>query len=249
MQPILTIAMRAAESAADKLNYTINNIANLTADGSTDKEVFDKAIEDAAWRARKAIRAAHPKHHIDSVQIGLEESRDWDGQSHWMIDVAIGEANLRSGDLNALISVALYTKGKIDCLAWVNPVTEEHLTCSKGRGVIVNGKRMRAQVVPLANAIVGVETNRVELITHWHENAAGIRITGCALANVFNQAAGRVDISVNENMAVHEMEAAMLIAQELGALTGDASAKPVKIEQGSLIIAAPKTFKQALSKG
>ena len=47
MQPILTIALRAAQSAAEKLNYTVTSIASLTAEGTSRKEVFDKAIEDA----------------------------------------------------------------------------------------------------------------------------------------------------------------------------------------------------------
>ena len=46
MQPILTIALRAAQSAAEKLNYTVTSIASLTAEGTSRKEVFDKAIED-----------------------------------------------------------------------------------------------------------------------------------------------------------------------------------------------------------
>lgn len=127
MQPILAIALRAAQSAADKLNYTVLNILSLTADGDSRKDVFDKAIEDAAWRARKTIRNAHTQHHIDSVQLGMEESRDWDKQSRWVIDVACGEENLRQGLPGFVVNVALYTKDKIDCVAIVDPMSGDYM--------------------------------------------------------------------------------------------------------------------------
>lgn len=248
MQPILTIALRAAQSAADKLNYTVNNIAQLTAEGATRKDVFDKAIEDAAWRARKAIRTAHTRHHIDSVQIGMEESREWDGQSSWLIDVAAGETNLRNGYPAFLVNVSLYTKGKIDCVVTVNPITEEFMTASKGRGVQFRERRVRAEYTPLSQAVVGIESQNPEKITFWAEKAASLRITGCPLQAFVDLAAGRVNIAASDDLSEADIHAAMLIAQESGALTGDMNAHPVKIKQGELLAAAPKLFKQLLNR-
>lgn len=247
MQPILTIALRAAQSAADKLNYTVGNISQLTAEGATREDVFDKAIEDAAWRARKAIRAAHPRHHIESVQIGMEESRDWDGQSAWLIDVAAGETNLRNGYPGTLVSVALYTKGKIDCVALVNPLTEEFATASRGRGVQFNDRRCRVEYSPLAKAVVGIETKSAELLGHWLEQSGQIRVTGCDLMNFLYLAAGKLHVSVAQNMSPADFASAMLLVQEAGALTGDSKGNPVKAEHGELMAAAPKLFKQLMA--
>lgn len=248
MQPILTIALRAAQSAADKLNYTVQNIAQLTDEGDSRKDVFDSAIEDAAWRARKAIRAAHTKHHIDCVQIGMEESRDWDGQSSWMIDVAVGETNLRTGYPTFLVNVALYTKGKIDCVAVVNPMTEEYMTASKGRGIQFGDRRVRAEYTTLNQAVCGLETSNVAVLTEWFEKAASIRTTGCGLQAFVDLAAGRVHIAVADSLSPSDIASAMLIAQEAGALTGDLTGRPVKADKGELIAAAPKLFKQLLVK-
>jgi myo-inositol-1(or 4)-monophosphatase len=248
MQPILTIALRAAQSAADKLSYTVQNIAQLTAEGESRKDVFDKAIEDAAWRARKVIRAAHTRHHIDSVQIGLEESREWDGQSRWLIDVAAGESNLRNGYPVFLVNVALFTKGKIDAVAIVNPMTEEFLVASKGRGVQFGERRVRCEYTPLNNAVAAVETTDIEVFHRWFDAAAAIRTTGCPLQAFIDFAAGRVNIAVAQNMSEADLHSAMLIAQEAGALTGDISAHPVKLSKGELLAAPPKLFKQLLQK-
>ncbi|MEJ2041876.1 MAG: inositol monophosphatase family protein [Reinekea sp.] len=248
MQPILTIALRAAQSAADKLNYTVTNIQQLTAEGASRKDIFDKAIEDAAWRARKVIRSAHTAHHIESVQIGMEESREWDRQSRWLIDVAAGEANLRQCYPHFLVHVALYTKDKIDCVAVVNPMTEEWLTASKGRGVQFGERRVRADYAPLKNALCALSTRNAETLTHWFNTAAGIRMTGCALQNFIDLAAGRVHIAVSDQMDPAGIAAAMLIAQESGALTGDINGKPVKMDKGELLAATPKLFKQLLAR-
>lgn len=248
MQPILTIALRAAQGAADKLNYTVNNISQLTAEGETRKDIFDKAIEDAAWRARKAIRAAHTAHHIESVHIGMEESREWDGQSQWLIDVASGESNLRQGYPNFLVNVALFTKGKIDCVAIVNPMTEEWLVVSKGRGVQFGERRVRAEYTPLQNALCAITTDSSETLTRWWDTAAELRMTGCALQNFVDLAAGRVHVAVADNLSKADISSAMLIAQESGALTGDLQAKPVKMDKGELIAAAPKLFKQIMTR-
>ena len=246
MQPILTIALRAAQSAADKLNYTVTNINQLTAEGESRKTIFDKAIEDAAWRARKVIRAAHSAHHIESVQIGLEESRDWDGQSKWLIDVASGEANLRQGYPNFLVNVTLFTKNKVDCTAIVNPMTEEWLTAFKGRGVQLGERRVRVDYAPLKNALCALSVDNEDILLKWFGKAGDIRISGCPLQNFVDLAAGRVHISVAENLSPADMASALLIAQESGALTGNTQGKPVKLDSGELMAAAPKLFKQIM---
>jgi myo-inositol-1(or 4)-monophosphatase len=247
MQPIVAIALRAAQSAADKLNYTVSSISQLTAEGETREDVFSKAIEDAAWRARKTIRNAHTKHHIDSVQLGLEESREWDGQSLWLIDVASGETNLRKGHPNFLVNIALYTKGKIDCAAVVNPMTGEFATVSKGRGVQFGDRRVRAEFTQLKNAVCAIETNDSEILAKWNDSVAALRMTGCALQNFIDLAAGRVDLAIAQNMSAADLATSMLISQEAGALTGDVNGKPLKMDRGELMAAAPRLFKQLMS--
>jgi myo-inositol-1(or 4)-monophosphatase len=246
MQPILAIALRAAQSAADKLNYTVLNILSLTADGDSRKDVFDKAIEDAAWRARKTIRNAHTQHHIDSVQLGLEESRDWDKQSRWVIDVACGEENLRNGLPGFVVNVALYTKDKIDCAAIVDPMNGDYMTAFKGRGVQFSDKRVRVEYAPLKEAICSIETNDIQVLNNWNQKVKALRISGCALQNFVNLAAGRIHIAAAQNMSPSDMASAMLITQEAGALTGDINGRPVKLDKGELMAAAPKLFKQLM---
>lgn len=248
MQPIQAIALRAAQGAADKLNYTVTNILTLTADGDSREDVFTKAIEDAAWRARKTLRNAHTQHHIDSVQLGLEESRDWDKQSRWLVDVACGETNLRNGLPGFVVNVALYTRDKIDCVAIVDPMTGDYMIAQKGRGVQFTDRRVRADYAPLKEALVAIESNNIEIINQWKERAKALRMTGCALLNFVNLAAGRVHVAVAQDMSPSDVASAMLLAQESGALTGDVSGRPVKMDKGEMMAATPKLFKQLMAR-
>jgi myo-inositol-1(or 4)-monophosphatase len=247
MQPIVSIALRAAQSAADKINYTIQNMDNLMDEGDSREDVLKKAFDDAAWRARKSIRNAHTKHHIDSPQIGMEESREWDGQSKWVIDVAAGLKNLKSGFPGFLVNVSLYTKDKIDVTAIVDPMSEDYMTAQRGRGVQLNERRVRADAAPINAATVAIQTSDIELLTTWSQRTAELRITGCGLLNFVYLASGRTHVAIAQDLSSADMATAMLIAQESGALTGNAHGGPVKMDSGELMAAAPRLFKQIVA--
>ncbi len=246
MQPILTIALRAARGAADKLSYTLTNIASLTAEGASRKDVFDKAIEDAAWRARKAIRKAHQRHHIDSLHIGMDESRDYDGISCWKINVLAGETNYRAGFPGYLINVSYYVKDRIEAVALLDPVTGDEYTAMRGRGVQLNERRMRAEGGQLDSALAAIESSDFSETQRWAERVNEVRVTGCGLLNMAYLAAGRVQLAFADNLNDYDFHAASLMIQEAGALAGDRNGGPASAKKAELLAGAPKVFKQAL---
>lgn len=248
MQPTLNIALRAARGAADKLSYTLTNIASLTVEGASRKEVFDKAIEDAAWRARKAIRKAHQRHHIDSLHIGLDESRDYDGHSCWKINVLSGESNYRAGYPGYLVSVAYYSKNRIEAAALIDPVTGDEFTAMRGRGMQLNERRMRAEATSLDDALAAIQTRDSDEVARWAERVAEIRISGCGLLNMAYLATGRVQLAFANDLNDYDFPVASLMLQEAGALSGDRNGAPASAKKGELLAAAPKAFKQLLAR-
>jgi len=247
MQPIQNIALRAARGGADKLSYTLSNIESLTVEGASRKDVFDKAIEDAAWRARKAIRKAHQRHHIDSLHIGMDESRDHDGQSCWKINVLAGEYNYRSGFPGYLINIAYYVKDRIEAVALLDPVTGDEYTAMRGRGMQLNERRMRADGTSLDNAIAAIDSSDFSQAQRWAERTAALRVTGCGLLNIAYLATGRVQLAYADNLNDYDFHAASLLIQESGALSGDRNGGPASASKAELLAAAPKVFKQALA--
>lgn len=249
MQPILTIALRAARNAADKLTYTLSNIDSLTAEGATRKDVFDQAIEDAAWRARKAIRKGHPRHHIDSLHIGMDESRDYDGQSCWKINVLAGESNYRSGYPGFLIVVTFFIKDRIEAAALLDPITGDEWTSMRGRGVQLNERRVRVDVSTLDLALAAIDSSDPAEIGRWSERVAGIRVSGCGLMNIAQLVAGRVQLAFADDLNDVDFPAASLLLQEAGALSGDRNGGPVSAKKAELLASSPRLFKQLFSRG
>lgn len=246
MQPILTIATRAARAAADKLSYTLANIDSLTVEGDSREEVFSNAIDDAAWRARKAIRKAHQRHHIDCLQIGFDESRDHDGESSWQINIISGETNYRSGYPNYLINISFYKGDRIEAVVLLDPANGDEFNAMRGRGTQLNERRVRVAGVSLDQALAGIEASNLADTARWGEQVAGVRVTGCALASIANLVAGRVQIAFAEGLNAVDFAAASLLLQEAGALAGDRTGGPASASKGELLAAAPKTFKQWL---
>ncbi|MHA7879972.1 MAG: inositol monophosphatase family protein [Saccharospirillum sp.] len=247
MQPILTIALRAARAAADKLSYTLANIEALTVEGDSRKDVFDKAIVDAAWRARKAIRKAHQRHHIDSLHIGMDESRDYDGQSCWKINVLSGEDNYRSGYPGFLINISFYLKDRIEATTLLDPTTGDEFTAMRGRGVQLNERRVRVQGDHLDRAMAAIECRRFEDYAAFAGQVKQLRISGCGLLNMAHLVAGRVQLAFADDLNDIDFAAASLLAQEAGALAGDRNGGPASAKSGELLAAAPKVFKQYLA--
>ncbi|WP_108125049.1 inositol monophosphatase family protein [Saccharospirillum mangrovi] len=247
MQPILTIALRAARAAADKLSYTLANIDSLTAEGDSRETVFDKAIEDAAWRARKAIRKAHQRHHIDCLQIGRDESRDYDGESVWQINIISGEANYRTGYPGYLINISYYRSDRIEAVALLDPASGDEFGAMRGRGAQLNERRLRVANVSLDSALAAIEATDMTETARWSERVAGVRVTGCGLLSLANLVAGRVQLAYADNLNAIDFAAASLLLQEAGALSGDRNGGPASAKKGELLAAAPKTFKQWLA--
>ena len=248
MQPIVTIALRAARAAADKLSYTLANIDSLTAEGDSREAVFDKAIEDAAWRARKAIRKAHQRHHIDCLQIGRDESRDHDGESSWQINILSGETNYRAGYPGYLINISYYRNDRIEAVALLDPASGDEYGAVRGRGVQLNERRVRVAGASLDKALAGIESTDFSETARWAEKVAGVRVSGCALASLANLVAGRLQLAYADGLNEVDFNAASLLLQEAGALSGDRNGGPVSAKKGELLAAAPKTFKQLLAR-
>ncbi|MCH8529360.1 MAG: hypothetical protein LAT65_00785 [Saccharospirillum sp.] len=247
MQPILTIALRAARGAADKLSYTLANIDSLTVEGDSRKDVFDKAIEDAAWRARKAIRKVHQRHHIDSLHIGMEESRDYDGQSCWKINVLSGEDNYRSGYPGFLVNISYFVKDRIEATALLDPISGDEFTAMRGRGVQLNERRVRAQGDHLDRTMAAVDCRHFEDYQAFANHVKQLRISGCGLLNIANLVAGRVQLAFADDLNDIDFAAAGLLVQEAGALAGDRNGGPASNKTNELLAATPKVFKQFLA--
>ena len=181
--------------------------------------------------------------------IGMDESRDYDGQSCWKINVLAGESNYRSGYPGFLIVVTFFVKDRIEAAALLDPITGDEWTSMRGRGVQLNERRVRVDASTLDLALAAIDSSDPAEIGRWSERVAGIRVSGCGLMNIAQLVAGRVQLAFADDLNDVDFPAASLLLQEAGALSGDRNGGPVSARKGELLAASPRLFKQLFSRG
>lgn len=246
MQPTLMIALRAARAAAEKLKFNAEQKIALLQEGMNAEAILERGLSDAEHLVIKTIRNAHPGHNIEILQSGLNEARQPEADYLWRINLLSGVNNYQHSLPSVAVSVAYLFRGRTEHVAVINPFTEDTFTASRGRGMQCNEKRVRATAIKkLDQAMVGVNGFALtdDLFTSLTEQKAGIRLSGCPLLDLVHAASGRLDAALCQNVSEFDIQAAGLLAQESGALTGEINGKPISSKSNSMIIANQKLFK------
>lgn len=211
MQPTLNIALRAARTAAEKVQYTLKQQPTLLAEGASIEDIYKDMLEGASARVAKTIRAGHPGHNIIVLQTGLNEARKPEPGVEWQVNLLSGEQNFIKGFPYFAVTVAQVVKGRVEHAAVVNPMTNDEFTVSRGRGVALNEVRVRAgstKKLEQAMAATNTQINSPEF--NKISQAQNLRLTGCAMLDFAWLATGALDLVTAENMAEIEVSVAAL---------------------------------------
>jgi myo-inositol-1(or 4)-monophosphatase len=253
MQPTLTIALRAARAAAEKLKFQYDQMPGQIAEGMSVQAILEAAVQSASDQLIKAIRKAHPTHNIDIVGKGMDEARTPDAEVMWRVRLIDSTANFLAGYPAFMVTVAFYRHGKMEHIALVNPFTGGEFTATRGRGMQFLEKRTRtSNQKKLQKALVS--TYKPDFNTPFFavlkEQQCDVRLTGSFLTDLTACCGGQTVAFVANQVDELDIEVASLLAQESGALTGDANGRPLSLKSKTLVVANPKLFKlviQALS--
>ncbi len=245
MQPTLMIALRAARTAADKVQYTLKQKPTLLAEGMSIESIHKEMLDGASYRAVKDIRSGHPGHNIMVLQTGLNEARKPETDVEWQINLISGEDNFISSFPYFAVSVSQWVKGRVEHAVVINIATGDEFTVSRGRGVALNEKRVRCSGVnklPQALAATSL-TKNTNALSKLSEQNAKLRITGSPLLDFAWLASGALDLVVAEDMEPTDAAVAALLVQESGCLTGNLKGQPFKAGTTELMAANAKLFK------
>jgi myo-inositol-1(or 4)-monophosphatase len=140
----------------------------------------------------------------------------------------------------------------------LDPVKREEFTASRGRGAMLNGRRMRvSNRVGLKGALIGTGIpfnglafeNMTPYLAAVHEIAgqtAGIRRPGAASLDLAYVAAGRFDGFWEMNLNEWDIAAGVLLVKEAGGLISDFHGGNEFLNNGNVVCAGPKVFKPLL---
>lgn len=255
MQPMLTIALRAARQAGKHILRSSDRLEHITVSEKQTNDYVTEVDQAAEHIIISQLRKTYPDHSF----LG-EESGHQTGNSDycWIIDPLDGTTNFIRGIPHYAVSIACQYQGKLEHAVVYNPVTGEEFTASRGRGAQLNGRRIRVTShAQLNGALLGTG---IPFRQHQHERmpgylaalgelasqTAGVRRAGSAALDLAYVAAGRFDAFWEMGLQPWDMAAGVLLVQEAGGLVSDFNGGHHFMDSGNIVCGNPKCFKLVL---
>ena len=257
MEPMVTIALRAARKAGDLIVRASDELDRV---GHQAKGVADYVTEvDIA--AEQEILYQLGKAYPDHAFLAEESGQTGNAKSDhlWVIDPLDGTSNFLRGIPHYCVSIACIVDGRLAHAVVFDPVRQEEFTASRGRGAQLNGHRLRVSnrtdlrecLLGTGIPFLGHEQQRLPQYTQTLAELAaqcmGIRRAGAAALDLAYVAAGRFDGFWETGLERWDIAAGALIIKEAGGLISDLSGSERYLDNGQVVCGNPKIFKQLLS--
>lgn len=256
MEPMITIALKAARKAGEVIESAFERLDLVTVEekGRNDyvSEIDRKAEDEVLYHLKKA----YPDHKFVGEEGGEQGNPNSDYE--WIIDPLDGTTNFLHGIPQFSVSIACLYKGKLEHAVVLDPIKREEFTASRGKGAKLNDRRIRVTGRKgLDGALIGtgVPFNGFALehidvylsaLKEVASKTAGIRRAGSAALDLAYVAAGRFDGFWEMNLKPWDMAAGILLIQEAGGLVSDFRGGQGYLAEGHVVAASPKVFKPLL---
>ncbi|TNF36206.1 MAG: inositol monophosphatase [Gammaproteobacteria bacterium] len=257
MEPMLTIALRAAREAGEYIVRAGERLDRLTVESKSVNDYVSEVDREAERILIEALKAKYPDHGFLA-----EESTPSDNirecEYLWVIDPLDGTTNFLRGIPHYAVSIACYHKGRLEHAIVLDPVRREEFTASRGRGAQLNGKRIRVSGrnslegallgtgVPFKSRFQEHMPAYLQTLDKLALQTAGIRRAGAAALDLAYVAAGRLDGFWEIGLQEWDIAAGALLIQEAGGLISDVRGGADHLHSGHVVCATPKCFKPML---
>ena len=233
MEPMVTIALRAARKAGDLIVRASDELDRV---GHQAKGVADYVTEvdiAAEHEILYQLGKAYPDHAFLAEESGQTGNAKSDHL--WVIDPLDGTSNFMRGIPHYCVSIACIVDGRLAHAVVFDPVRQEEFTASRGRGAQLNGHRLRVSnrtdlrecLLGTGIPFLGHEQQRLPQYTQTLAELAaqcmGIRRAGAAALDLAYVAAGRFDGFWETGLERWDIAAGALIIKEAGGLISDLS--------------------------
>ena len=251
--PLLDTYARAAERAATAAGALLARHIGRPRTVKTKRSAIDLVTEvDRASEEmiHRALKRAAPAFGF----LGEEQGQRREGAPYrWIVDPLDGTNNFVHGFPMFGVSIGLQacppgTKtggGQILVGVIFDPMRKELFTAVKGRGALLNGRRIRVSPTPeLSHSLLstGFSTNFLKhdqpylgwfLATQRHSH--GVRRMGSTVLSLAAVACGRLEGFYERDLWPWDIAAGMLLVEEAGGAVTNLEGGPVILEQGQLI--------------
>jgi myo-inositol-1(or 4)-monophosphatase len=248
MDPMLTIAVRAARTAGDIIVRSMDRVNLLTITPKGRNDFVSEVDRQAEREIIHTLQKAYPTHAF----LGEESGRQGPARTDfvWVIDPLDGTTNFLHGFPQFCVSIALLHRGRIEKGVIYDPLRQELFTAARGAGASLNNRRIRvSKQNGLRGALLGTgfpfkDQRHVEaylgMMRDLMKDTAGIRRAGSAALDLAYVAAGRLDGFWEIGLKKWDMAAGLLLIQEAGGIVTDLEGKDKYFESGNVLTANPK---------
>jgi len=258
MEPMLTIALRAARKAGELIERALERVEFVAIETKGQNDFVTEVDRAAEKEVIYHLRKAYPDHNMRGEESGLSIGKSGDSDYEWVIDPLDGTTNFINGIPHFAISIACKRKGVLEHALVYDPMKREEFTASKGKGAMLNGRRIRVSSRRgLEGGLIGtgIPFNGWALehidpylaaVKEIAGQTAGIRRPGAASLDLAYVAAGRYDGFWEMNLNEWDIAAGVLLVKEAGGLISDFKGGNSYMDTGNVVCGGPKVFKPLL---
>jgi myo-inositol-1(or 4)-monophosphatase len=251
----LNVMISAARKAARSLKRDFGEVERLQVSVKGPGNFASAADHRAEEILREALVKARPGYGF----LGEEGGRvpGTDGTHTWIVDPLDGTTNFLHGIPQFAISIALERDQAIVAGLIYNPATDELFTAERGKGAVLNDRRLRvAARHRLSDSVVACGLPRIgrgdpeqshRELAQVQDKVAGLRRFGAAALDLAWVAAGRFDGVWERDLSAWDMAAGLLMVREAGGYVSDLDGGDAMLDKGH-IVAGNEAIHAALLK-
>jgi myo-inositol-1(or 4)-monophosphatase len=256
MQPMLTIALKAARRAGEIIARSMDQLDTVRVDEKSANDFVTEVDRASEREIIGLLKKTYPDHAFLGEESGASGAANADYR--WIVDPLDGTTNFIHGIPHFCVSIACEYRGQLEHAVVLDPIRREEFTASRGRGAQLNGRRIRvSDRKSLDGALIGTgipfksrcEAQIPEFMQTLQavaEKTAGVRRAGAAALDLAYIAAGRLDAFWEMALAPWDIAAGTLLIREAGGLISDFNGGNNYMENGNIVCGNPKCFKGLL---
>jgi myo-inositol-1(or 4)-monophosphatase len=250
MDPMITIAVRAARAAGEIISRSVGRIDALKVGEKTSNDFVSEVDRLAEQEIIYILSKAYPHHAFLGEEGGLQGQRRGRDEYVWIIDPLDGTTNFLHGFPQFAVSIALKHRDRLERAVIYDPLKQELFTAVRGAGATLDNRRIRVtQRKTLKGALLGTgfpfkDQSYLDaylgMFRDLVRDTAGIRRAGAAALDLAYVAAGRLDGFWELGLHPWDMAAGVLLIQEAGGMVSDIEGGEHYMETGHVIAGGAK---------
>jgi myo-inositol-1(or 4)-monophosphatase len=258
LAPQLNIAQRAAREAGNLLRRSLEQVDTLSVQQKGSNDFVTEVDRASEKRLITVLQKYYPDYGILAEESGIIDGKGEGADWQWVIDPLDGTTNFIHGFPQFCISIGLKYKGKLEHALIYDPTRDEEFTASRGRGAMLNGRRIRVgKRTLLKESLIGTGfpfrqdqmpylDNYMGMFRDLTQATTGLRRPGSAALDLAWLAAGRTDGFFEFGLSEWDMAAGVLLITEAGGLVSDFAGGSDYLKNGCIVAGNPKIFKALL---